>query len=778
MRKLVLTILALFALSLVAAACGTETVVKEVEVEKIVTQEVIKEVPVEVIVTQEVVREVQVPGQTVVVEKEVIWDVKVPGETVVVTKEVIKEVPVEVVVMQEVVKEVKVPGETVVVTKEVEVIKEVFIEIAPVIQRIGKHLIGKIEGPTVISDKSKFPTARAEAPMLAKLVAAGKLPPVGERLPEVPLVYQPLDEIGKYGGTWRRGFTGPADRWNFYRCCAGDTLMYTDYLGTSIIPNVAESVEVLDDSKTFRFHLRKGMKWSDGAPFTTNDFMFWWDHWWNNDEITPTKHVVMDAPGTTESGTVTKIDDYTIEFKFAASYGTFLDFTAQAGALNGHAFNGRNWGGGWGPEHYLQQYHPDFVGGKEAAEKIAAAEGFDNWVNLIKSQNDATANEDLPVTTIWKTVVPMTKPTFVVERNPYYFAIDTAGNQLPYIDRVVMSLAEDLQVLNLRAVAGEYDFQARHITVGTLPVFLQNADKRNYTMQVDPMQVGSDHGLWFNQDYQEDPEIGKWLRNRDFRRAIGLAIDRDELNETFFLGIGVPGSMAPSADNKYHPGAEWLSKWATLDPATANKMLDDIGLSAKDKDGFRLRTDGSGKRLSFIVSTMGAAFVEHTLIMETVKEQLADNVGIAITIKEMERSLLGTYAGANKSQIHSWGNDGSDVLFFGGWFLPGGWVSPRYGTWFQSGGEAGTAPSEKMQEMYWLIRKGHTVGDAERIEIGKAAWKIFLDEAIAVGTVGQAGAVMGIRVTNNNMGNTPERQTNLNLFKPPMISSPQTYYFK
>ena len=756
MRTFGLTLVVGLVFAAVLAACGGEATPETVVVEK----EVIKEVPVEVVVKEEVIREVEVPGETIVVKEEVIREVEVPGETIVVTKEVPVEVEVEKVV-----------------TKEVEVIKEVMVAPEETVQRIGKHLIGRVQGPTVILDSSQYPATRSEAPMLASMVAAGTLPPVTERLPNDPLVFQPSEGIGEYGGTWRRGFTGPADRWNHYRCCAGDTLLYTTYDGSTVIPNVAAGVDILDGGATFHFNLREGMKWSDGQPFTADDFMFWWNSWWNNEELTPTRHVVMNAPGTETSGEVSKIDDYTVEFKFVQPYGTILDYLSFASVLGGHAYSGRNWGGPFSPAHYLEQFHPEFVGA-DAAAKMATDEGFGSWVQMIKAFNDATANADLPVVTIWKTSVPMNKPTFVVERNPYYFGIDAAGNQLPYIDRVTMSLAEDLEVLNLRAVAGEYDFQARHITVGTLPVFLKNADKRDYTMRVDPMQVGSDHGLWFNTDFQEDPEIGKLLANRDFRRAIALSMDRDEINETFFVGIGVPGSASPSEDNKYWPGPEWRDKWATLDLDKANSMLDDLGLSAKDSDGFRLRTDGSGKRLSIEVVTMGAAFVEHTKIMEAVKEQLAENVGIDITIKEMERSLVGSYAGANKMQIMSWGNDGSDVLYFGGWFLPGGWVSPRLVQWFNSGGKEGTAPSDALQDIYADLQKGHTVSADERVPLGKEIWRKYLDEVIVAGTVGQAGAVMGIRVVNNNMGNAPERQANINLLKPPMISSPQTYYFK
>src|SRR5256885_14117385 len=88
--------------------------------------------------------------------------------------------------------------------------------------RSKSTLIGKLEGPEVVTDPAKFPKAFKEAPQLAEQVKAGKLPPVAERIGQDPLVIKPLHDIGKYGGTWRGGFTGPADFWDGDRCCSGD----------------------------------------------------------------------------------------------------------------------------------------------------------------------------------------------------------------------------------------------------------------------------------------------------------------------------------------------------------------------------------------------------------------------------------------------------------------------------------------------------------------------------------------------------------------------------
>ncbi len=143
--------------------------------------------------------------------------------------------------------------------------------------------------------------------------------------------------------------------------------------------------------------------------------------------------------------------------------------------------------------------------------------------------------------TPWKVVTPINNPTWVMERNPFFYEVDTAGNQLPYIDRIQMTVAENLEVLNLRAIAGQYDLQERHTAMTKLPVFLENRDKVGYDVKLDPALNGSDATLQVNHAYEADPEVAKWLHTADFRRALSMGIDRDQLNETFWLGIGIPG---------------------------------------------------------------------------------------------------------------------------------------------------------------------------------------------------------------------------------------------
>jgi ABC-type transport system substrate-binding protein len=263
--------------------------------------------------------------------------------------------------------------------------------------------------------------------------------------------------------------------------------------------------------------------------------------------------------------------------------------------------------------------------------------------------------------TPWKTVSPINTPTWSMERNPYFWAVDTAGNQLPYIDRITMTLAENIEVANLRAIAGEYDVQERHMGLAKLPVFLENAKKGNYTVHLDPALNGSDATIHIGNAYEGDPEIAKFLKNKDFRHALSLGIDRDQLNEAFWLGVGTPGSIAPAPDTIYSPGAEWNKKYATLDLKQANELLDKVGLSKKDSEGYRLRTDGKG-RLRLELVTVGGQFVPYTPVGEMIKQQWR-KIGIDLDVKELERNLAFTRDNNNENQMITWANDGSEQLY-------------------------------------------------------------------------------------------------------------------
>src|SRR5499426_3326200 len=520
--------------------------------------------------------------------------------------------------------------------------------------KLGANLIGKLEGAEVVTDPALVPKTFKEAPQLAELVKAGKLPPVQERIGQDPLVVKPLREIGKYGGTWRRGFTGPFDTSNGHRAAQNDKLLYWDYTGTKIVPNIARAWEVSADGRTTTISLRRGMKWSDGQPFTADDFVFWFEEVYSNKDLVPTPLAVMSING--KPIAVKKVDASTVQFLAPDPYYALPTVLASVWGIGHHARFGRNALGGFAPAHYLKQYLPKFASKDDIAKKLVDLK-YETWVLMFKNQNDACRNPDLPVVTAWKTVSPINTPSWILERNPYSIWVDTDGNQLPYIDRIRMTLGENLEVINLRAIAGEYDSQARHIDISKLPVLLENQQKGAYRVYLDPSDQGADVGLFCNQSYEKDPEIARWLARREFRIALSHGIDRAQINETFLLGLAQTGSAAPGERTLYFPGPEYKTLHTSYDVKKANEMLDKLGLTKKDAEGYRLRADGKGRlRLSL---TTYVGFLPFTQIAEMMTEQWK-KIGIRGEVQEMERGAASARVQANEHQIYfetQWGAD-------------------------------------------------------------------------------------------------------------------------
>jgi peptide/nickel transport system substrate-binding protein len=648
-------------------------------------------------------------------------------------------------------------------------------------QQLGAQLIGKLEGPTVITDPAQYPKSFKEAPQLAELVKTGKLPPVDQRVSQDPLVIKPVREIGKYGGVWRRGFTGPGDKWNGYRAGSGpDHVLFWEYTGNTIVPNIAKAWSFEDGGKTLVVTLRKDMKWSDGEPFTADDFVFWFEDIYSNQELLPSGDATMRING--KPGKIEKGDEVTVKYVFPDPYYLVADMLAGSTPLASQSQYGLTFMGSFAPAHYLKQFHPKYVGADQA-DKLAKDAGFDNWVSLLKLKNDWATNPDLPVVSPWKTVKPINTPQWELERNPYSIWVDTDGNQLPYIDKIQFNLAENLEIINLRAIAGEFDWQARHIDAGKIPVILENQDKGNYKLHLDPGDYGADCVLKFNLSYEADAELGKWFRTVDFRRALSLGIDRDQLNETFWLGLGTPGSLVPRGTNKYNPGPEYRTLWHTYDPNKANQMLDALGLTKKDSGGYRMRLDGQD-HLRIEIQTEGGQFLQYTQIAEMIRDQYKA-IGIDVAVQENERTLAERRNSANENQMFAWVADGSEHLYtFPTHIFPydlTGGAGALYAQWFQSGGKQGKEPPEELsglKRVYQLYLEGFGVPEDKQVANGKEIWKLVTDQVFSIGTVGLSPASMGIRIVSNKLGNVPDRQYNSPDGKTPGISRPVTFYFK
>ena len=664
-----------------------------------------------------------------------------------------------------------------------------FADVAPAVSaageaesKLGAQLVGKLEGPSLVLDPAKWPKKFGEAPALAEMVKAGKLPPVEQRLPEEPMVVRPVHSIGKYGGTWRRGFTGPADGENGNRIVSTDKILFWDYTGTKIMPCLARDCRLSDDGRVCTIFLRRGHKWSDGHPFTADDFVFWFEDIYSNKDIQPTPHADFMVNG--KPGRLVKRDDHTVVFEFPDANYLFMDMLAGSTALGGgqatQQFLGRAMGA-YMPAHYLKQFHPKHIG-KEEADRKAKAAGFDGWLSYLKNRWDWRLNPDLPVLGPWKTVTPINTPTWVLERNPYYYGIDTAGNQLPYIDRISMGLTENLEVLNLRAIAGQYDLQERHTSLTKLPVFLENRAKGNYEVHLDPALHMGDTVLFINHAYEADPEIATWLQSRDFRRALSMGIDRNQLNEAFWLGVGTPGSFAPAESVPENPGPEWRKKWSVLDVQQANQLLDKIGLSKKDGEGYRLRTDGKG-RVRLELSAMAGQFINYAQVAEMIREQWK-RIGIQADVKDVERNLLYSRAVTNELQIVVKVADGVEQLFlYPRNAMPTDPAEAFLGypiaRWYASDGKQGKPPKDpELLRALELLKTAPGKKPAERRKLGQEIWKILVDGQFSIATVGQSPAAQGVRIVSKRMGNIPARQVNAQHARTPCSSHPATFYFK
>ncbi len=648
--------------------------------------------------------------------------------------------------------------------------------------KLGAHLIGKLEGPELVLDPAKWPKKFAEAPMLAELVKAGKLPPVEQRVPEEPMVVKPVHEIGRYGGTWRRGFTGPGDAENGNRIVSTDKILFWDYTGTKVMPCVARAWQMSDDGRVITIFLRKGMKWSDGHSFTADDFVFWYEDVYLNKDLQPSPHPEFMVNG--KPGTLRKRDDVTVVFEFPEPNFLFVDILAGSTSMGGGQAAQQHLGrtmGAYMPAHYLKQFHPKYVAKDELDRKVKAA-GFDGWVSYIKNRWDWRLNAELPVLTPWKTVSPANTPQWVLERNPYYYAVDTAGNQLPYLDRLSMTLAENLEVLNLRAISGQYDIQERHTSLAKLPIFLENQSKGNYEVHLDPALHGGDAVVFLNQAYEADPEVAKWLLTADFRRALSLGIDRNQINEALWLGLGTPGSIVPADSVPESPGPEWRKKWSVYDPKQANALLDKVGLEKKDSDGYRLRTDGKG-RLRIEIQTAGGANVDYTKIAEMIREHWG-KIGIQADVKELERTLWLTRAASNDQQSTVWTADGNEQLYlFPRYALPVDPVTALQGfpiaQWYASGGKQGKAPRDpELRRALELFRSAPSKREEERRKIAQEIWKILVDGQYTIGVIGLSPAQLGVRIVSKRMGNIPARQVNAQHCRTPGSSHPSTFFIK
>jgi peptide/nickel transport system substrate-binding protein len=593
-----------------------------------------------------------------------------------------------------------------------------------------------------------------EAPMLADQVASGDLPPVAERLPANPMVVEAIDSVGVYGGIWNRAWRGVNDFHAFGRIIYDPVLRWPRDPNDPVQPGLADEWTWNEDGTALTLHFREGLRWSDGEPFTVDDVIFWWEAIETDTNITAAVHGEWRVGG--EPMQLEKVDDYTITLQFAAPNGL-----AETVGL---AFHGNQWPlgferfGFYAPEHYLAQFHPEYsdTGSYEAFEAAA----FDY-------------NVERPVMTAWKiTQYEEGAPLMVAERNPYYWRVDTEGNQLPYIDYVYFHFVDGLAAVNAMGVAGELDMQARGIDLAQYPIYQDNAEANDYHMLLWPQAQASNITLWFNMSYG-DEQYRTLFQDVRFRRAMSHAIDRDTINQVAYLGTGVPRTESVVPDSPcYIPELENI--YGEYDVAQATALLDEIGL-VKGDDGFYAFADGTPLLLS--METMydsGSPADALELIAQWWNE-----VGVRTEIQVSTRDVYWPRAGANEVMVATWGTDRGLVPMvdpiYQFPFDERSWMAPAMGIWYKSGGTDGMEPTPELQAAMDLYDEyKQTVDPARQVEICQSLVRMTTENLWTLGTVGLSPNPV---VVKNNFMNVAENHTADWIIMTPGTMDPAHFYF-
>jgi len=439
---------------------------------------------------------------------------------------------------------------------------------------VQSAFLGLISGPAWAGDPLP---KMVETPMLADQVKSGALPPVDQRLPQHPLV------ITRFAGGDGPG--RPGGQVNMLMANTRDTRLMTVYSYTRLIsydekfqlrPDILEAFEA-KENREFTLTLRAGHKWSDGHPFTTEDFRFFWEDVANNKKLSkggPSVELMVDG----KPPKVEIIDDRTIRYTWDKPNPYFIESQARAAPL----FLFR-------PAHYLKKFHTTYTPEEEILK--SAQGGQQSWVQIFKKLDVmyGNSNVDLPSLNPWVNTTPGSAQRYIFQRNPYFHHVDEKGQQLPYIDRIVFTIAA-ANLVPAKAGMGEADLQVRYLNMRDY-TFLQKSAKTS-GVEVRLWETGSGAQIaLFPNLTTNDEEWRKVFRDVRFRRALSVAIDRNELNQVVFLGVAKPSNNTiMERSTLFKP--EYASKWAQHDPKLANKLLDEVGLDKRDAQGIRLLADG------------------------------------------------------------------------------------------------------------------------------------------------------------------------------------------
>ncbi len=593
-----------------------------------------------------------------------------------------------------------------------------------------------------VSAPAAQPSELVDVPFLAERVASGDLPPLAERLPEVPSVItfdEDDRELGQHGGELR-----------MLMAKTNDIRMMTVYGYARLVgydrnlnlrPDILEDITV-DERRIFTMRLRKGHRWSDGHPFTAEDFRYYWEDVVNNEDLSPFgPPQVLEIDG--EPPTVEFLGEHTVRYTWSQPNPHFLPALAGASPL----FIYR-------PAHYLKQFHINH-GDPEALKALVRRSGTRNWAGLHHRMDHQykADNPNLPVLQPWRQTTSPPSERFIFERNPYYHRLDEEGRQLPYIDRVIMNIA-DKQLIPAKTGSGEVDLQGRYLRFDNY-TFLKESEKRNaYSVRLWRTAKGSQVALYPNLN-AKDPVWASVLRDVRFRRALSLAIDRSEINQVIYYGLVNEGNNTVLPESAVYK-TEFETLWAETNIDKANALLDEIGLTERSPQGLRKLPDG--RTLEVIVESAGES-TEETDVLELVRDSW-EEIGVKLFTKPSQREIFRNRIFSGDTTMSVW--SGLDNA------IPTASMSPhelaptqqvqlqwpKWGQYFESGGEVGETPD--MPEVKQLLALNdewvHSNDDGERTEIWHQMLRIYAQQQFTIGTV---RGVMQPVVVSNRLRNVP-----------------------
>jgi peptide/nickel transport system substrate-binding protein len=582
-----------------------------------------------------------------------------------------------------------------------------------------------------------------ETPSLAPLVAEGKLPPIGERLPAQPLVVHFADGMapGMPGGSIRTLVGGVRDLrvmdWYGYARLVGFDRHY------DIHPDILESIEVGDNNRTFTMHLRAGHRWSDGAPFTAEDFRYFWEDMERDKELSPfgpdSRLIVDGHPPTVEI-----LDAETVRYSWPTPNPTFLALLASPTPPFLYS-----------PAHYLRQFHAKYADREALAARVREG-GLRNWVQLHTKLDKLGRNDnpDLPTLAPWVNKTAPPSDRYVFRRNPYFHRIDENGRQLPYIDGIALDVGEP-KIIPVKALSGETDLQARYLGFDSMAVLHHAARSGAAEVRLWRNGKGSHLALYPNLTVA-DPVWRALLRDVRFRHALSLAIDRHEINQVVYYGLAVEGNnTALEASPLYDPHDRYA--WARYRPLEAAELLSEIGLTGRDDDGFRLLPDG--RPLTIVVES-GVDSLEQTDVLELVKDSWAA-IGVRLLTKTQQVDVLRrrVFAGETIMSIASGVDNGvpkpdmSPIEFVPANQMALQWS--QWGNYVEMGGRAGQPiDMERPRQLLELYRRWvRADSEEDRGEIWRRILAINAEDTYSIGLVSEVPQPV---LVSRRLRNVPE----------------------